>query len=115
MNGSSHQLAAVEIAPLGDRIVLRPEAAAEQTHGGLHLPSTVRDEVQRGQVLAVGPGRYEKGKRVPMELSAGQMVLYDKYGGIVLTLEDEELVIIKESEILVILGSDGRERASTPH
>ncbi len=101
---SSHQSAAVEVAPLGDRVVLRPEAAAERIHRGLQLPSTVRDEIQRGQVLAVGPGRYEKGRRVPMELSAGHFVLYDKYGGIVVTLKDGELVIIEESEILAIWG-----------
>ena len=96
----------VRVAPLGDRVVLRPEEVAEQTHGGLHIPSTVRDELQRGHVLAVGPGRYERGRRIPMELSVGQTVLYNKYIGIMVTLGDEKLVIIKESEVLVIVGGD---------
>ncbi len=96
----------VKVAPLGDRVVLCPEEPPERTHGGLHLPSTVRDELRRGHVLVVGPGRYERGTRVPMELSAGQTVLYNKYSGIMVTFDDEELVIIEESEILAIVGSD---------
>ena len=94
----------VRVQPLGDRVVLRPTEEAEQTRGGLHIPAIAKEKPQRGEVVAVGPGRYEEGERVPMELSAGQTVLYDKYSGSMVTLDEEKYLIIQESEVLAIVG-----------
>lgn len=94
----------VRVQPLGDRVVLRHKEEAEQTRGGLHIPAIAKEKPQRGEVVAVGPGRYEEGERVPMELSAGQTVLYDKYSGSMVTLDEEKYLIIQESEVLAIVG-----------
>jgi chaperonin GroES len=76
----------------------------EQQSGGLLIPAIARDKPQQGEVIAVGPGRYEKGVRVPMELSAGQTVLYDRYSGNEVTLDNEEYLIIEESNVLAIVS-----------
>ncbi len=94
----------VSIRPLADRVVLRPMKETEQQRGGLFIPATVKEKPQQGQVVAVGPGRYEKGARVPMELSAGQTVMYDKYTGSEVTVDNEQYVIIEESEVLAIVS-----------
>ena len=72
--------------------------------GGLHIPATAKDKPQHGEVVAVGPGRYVKGERIPMELSAGQTVLYGKYAGTEVTVDNEKYLIIEESEVLAIMG-----------
>ena len=92
----------VSIQPLADRVVLRPMEETEQQRGGLFIPTTVREKLQQGEVVAVGRGRYEKGVRVPMELSAGQTVLYERYSGSEVTLDNERYLIIEESEVLAI-------------
>ncbi len=84
----------VSIQPLADRVVLRPMEDTEQQRGGVLIPAMVKETPQRGEVVAVGPGRYEKGVRVPMELSAGQTVLYDRYSGREVTLDNELYLII---------------------
>ncbi len=94
----------VGIRPLADRVVLRPMKETEQQRGGLFIPATVKEKPQQGDVVAVGPGRYEKGARVPMELSAGQTVLYDRYSGSEVTLDNEQYLIIEESEVLAIVS-----------
>ncbi len=94
----------VNIQPLADRVVLRPMKETEQQRGGLFIPASVRGKPQQGEVLAVGPGRYEKGLRVPMELSIGQMVLYDRYSGSEVTVDNEKYLIIEESTVLAIVG-----------
>ncbi len=96
--------AQVSIQPLADRVVLRPMDETEQQRGGLFIPATVREKPQQGKVVAVGPGRYEKGVRVPMELSVGQTVLYDRYSGGEVTLDNEQYLIIEESEVLAIVS-----------
>ena len=72
--------------------------------GGLYIPDTAKEKPQEGEIVAVGPGRYEKGERVPMELSVGQTVLYGKYSGTEVTLENEPYLIIKESDVLAVMG-----------
>ena len=72
--------------------------------GGLYIPDTAKEKPQQGEVVAVGPGRMEKGVRVPMELKKGQTVLYGKYSGTEVTIDDEELLIVKESDVLGIVG-----------
>ena len=71
--------------------------------GGLYIPDTAKEKPQQGEIVAVGPGRFEKGERVPMELKVGQRVLYGKYAGTEITLDDEEFLIIKESDVLAVV------------
>jgi chaperonin GroES len=94
----------VAVQPLGDRVVVRPLEEAEQMRGGLYIPDTAKEKPQEGEIVAVGPGRYEKGERVPMELSVGQKVLYGKYSGTEVTLDNEPYLIIKESDVLAVMG-----------
>jgi chaperonin GroES len=94
----------IKIQPLADRVVVRPLEEAEQKRGGLYIPDTAKEKPQQGEIIAVGPGRFEKGERVPMELKRGQKVLYGKYSGAEVTIDDEEVLIIKESDVLAVLG-----------
>ncbi len=94
----------MKIQPLGDRVVIRPLEEAEQMRGGLYIPDTAKEKPQQGEIVAVGPGRFEKGERVPMELKVGQKVLYGKYSGTEVTLDDEEYLIIKEPDVLAVIG-----------
>ncbi|MBI4342068.1 MAG: co-chaperone GroES [Candidatus Omnitrophica bacterium] len=90
--------------PLGDRVVIRSLEETEQMRGGLYIPDTAKEKPQQGEIVAVGPGRYEKGERVPMELKVGQKVLYGKYSGTEVRFDDEEYLIIKESDVLAVMG-----------
>ena len=95
----------IEIQPLADRVVVRPlKEDTDQTRGGLYIPDTAKEKPQRGKIIAVGPGRFEKGERLPMELKQGQKVLYGKYSGAEVTLDGEEVLIIKESDVLAVIG-----------
>ncbi|CCF83761.1 co-chaperone GroES [Nitrolancea hollandica] len=90
-----------KITPLGDRVVVRPVAREEMTKSGLVLPDTAKEKSQRGEVIAAGPGRLtEDGDRLPMEVKAGDHVLYAKYAGTEFKLDDEELLILSEKDIL---------------
>ncbi len=91
----------VKLKPLADRLVVKPVEREEMTKSGIVLPDTVRERPQEGKVLAVGPGRLsEDGKRIAMEIKVGDIVIYAKYGGTEIKIEDEELVILRESDIL---------------
>jgi len=94
----------ITIQPLADRVVVRPLEDTEQMRGGLYIPDTAKEKPQQGKIIAVGPGRFEKSTRVPMELKQGQKVLYGKYSGAEVTLDDEEVLIIKESDVLAVIG-----------
>jgi len=92
---------AVKLQPLADRLVVKPIEREEVTKGGIVLPDTVKEKPQEGEVLAVGPGRLsDDGKRIAMEVKVGDTVIYAKYGGTEIKIEDEELVILRESDIL---------------
>ena len=92
---------AVKLEPLADRLVVRPIEKEEVTKGGIVLPDTVREKPQEGEVLAVGPGRLsEDGKRIAMDGKVGDIVVYAKYGGTEIKIEDEDLMILRESDIL---------------
>lgn len=95
--------AKLNIQPLGDRVVIRPLEEAEEMRGGLYIPDTAKEKPLQGEVLAVGPGRIEKGDRVPMELTAGQKVLYAKYAGTEVRIGSDEYLIIKEADVLAIV------------
>ena len=92
---------AVKLQPLADRLVVKPIEREEVTKGGIVLPDTAREKPQEGKVLAVGPGRLsEDGKRIAMDVKVGDVVLYVKYGGTEIKIEDEEVIILRESDIL---------------
>lgn len=91
------------VKPLGDRVVILPKEESEEMRGGLYIPDTAKEKPQQGNIVAVGPGRYEKGERVPMELSEGQTVLYGKYSGTEVTLDNEQYLIVKESDVLAVI------------
>jgi chaperonin GroES len=92
---------AVKLQPLGDRLVVKPMESEEVTKGGIILPDTAKEKPQEGKVVAVGPGRLsEDGKRIAMEVKVGDVVLYVKYGGTEVKIEGEELIVLRESDIL---------------
>ena len=92
---------AVKLQPLADRVVVKPIEREEVTKGGIVLPDTAKEKPQEGEVLAVGPGRLsEDGKRMAIDLKVGDIVIYAKYGGSEIKIEEEELVILRESDIL---------------
>jgi chaperonin GroES len=84
--------------------VIMPDDEPEAMRGGLHIPDTAKEKPTRGQVIAAGPGRFEHGARVPMEIRPGDKVLYGKYSATNITLEGEEVVVIKSSDVLAKLG-----------
>ncbi|MFC1897398.1 co-chaperone GroES [Chloroflexota bacterium] len=92
---------AVKLQPLVDRLVVKPIEREEVTKSGIVLPDTVREKPQEGKVLAVGPGRLaDDGKRIPMDVKVGDIVLYAKYGGTDIEEDGEEVIILREADIL---------------
>ena len=94
----------IKIHPLEDRVVILPSDEAESMRGGLYIPDTAKEKPTQGEVLAVGPGRIEKGQRVKMDVQAGDKVIYGKYSGTPYEVGDDELIIIKASDILAKIG-----------
>jgi chaperonin GroES len=94
----------VKIHPLADRVAIRPLEETETMRGGLYIPDTAKEKPMQGEVLAVGPGRVEKGEKIPVELKVGDRVLYGKYSGTEVQLDDEQILIIKESDVLAKLA-----------
>ncbi|UCG88071.1 MAG: co-chaperone GroES [Gemmatimonadota bacterium] len=92
------------IQPLADRVVVRPLKQTEEKRGGLFVPDTAKEKPQQGEVVAIGPGRIEKGELVPVELEVGQKVLYGKYSGTEVTLDDEQYLIVKETDVLAVIN-----------
>ena len=92
---------AIKLQPLADRLVVKPIEREDVTKGGIVLPDTAKEKPQEGEVLAVGPGRLsEDGKRMPMDIKVGDIVIYAKYGGMEIKVDDEELMILRESDVL---------------
>jgi chaperonin GroES len=96
---------ATKLVPLGDRVVVRPKQKEEVTKSGIVLPGTAQEKPQEGEVIAVGPGRVlDNGTRLNVELKVGQTVLYSKYAGTEFKVEDEELLILREPDVLAVLS-----------
>jgi chaperonin GroES len=94
----------LKLKPLADRVVVEPAEQEEMTVSGIYVPETAKEKPQKGKVIAVGPGRKDDdGKRIPMDVAMGDRVLYAKYAGIEVKLEDKKYLILKESDILAIL------------
>lgn len=92
---------ATKLQPLGDRILVKPIPREDVTKGGIVLPDTAKEKPQEGKVLATGPGKMtDDGKRIPLDVKAGDTVIYAKYGGTEIKEDDEELIILRESDIL---------------
>jgi chaperonin GroES len=89
---------------LADRVVVKPLEEAEQMRGGLYIPDTAKEKPQQGEILAVGPGRYEDGKRIPPDVKVGDKVLYGKYSGTEVTLDGDQVLILRESDVLAVIG-----------
>lgn len=95
---------ALNLRPLGDRVVIEPMEQEERTQSGLYIPETAKEKPQQGKILAVGAGRRdEKGVRISMDVQEGQTVLYAKYAGTEVKLDGKKLLILKESDILAIV------------
>jgi chaperonin GroES len=95
---------ASKVVPLADRVVIKPMEETEQMRGGLYIPDTAKEKPQQGEVLAVGPGRYDEGKRVPLEVKVGDKILYGKYSGTEVTIDNEPVLILRESDILAVIN-----------
>jgi len=94
----------IKIHPFEDRVVILPLEDSEAMRGGLYIPDTAKEKPQQGEIIAVGPGRYEKDKRVPMEVKVGDKVLYGKYSGTEVTVDGEQYLILRESDVLAVIG-----------
>lgn len=94
-----------KIRPVGDRVVVKPAAKEEVTRSGIVIPDTAKEKPQEGIVIAVGSGRLlENGKRASMDLNEGDRVLFAKYGGTEFKLDGEEYLVLKENDILAVVG-----------
>jgi chaperonin GroES len=92
------------IKPLADRVLVRPDAAEETTSSGIIIPDTAKEKPQRGTIVAAGPGKVENGTKIDMTVKNGDKVLYGKYSGTEVTVDGEDLMIMRESDILGILA-----------
>ncbi|MCU0264688.1 MAG: co-chaperone GroES [Actinomycetia bacterium] len=93
----------VSIKPLDDRILVKPLDAEQTTASGLVIPDTAKEKPQEGEVLAVGPGRFEDGHRLPMDVAVGDKVIYSKYGGTEVKYNGEEYLILSARDVLAVL------------
>jgi chaperonin GroES len=92
---------AAKLQPLADRVLVKPIEKEEKTKSGIYLPDTAKEKPQEGEVVAVGPGKMtDDGKRIPMDLKVGDKVIYAKYGGTEIKVDEEEMMILRESDIL---------------
>jgi chaperonin GroES len=92
-----------KIQPLGDRVLIKPLEAEEKTKGGIILPDTAKEKQQEGKVMAAGKGRVEDGKVVALEVKVGDKVLYGKYSGTEIKIDGDDMLIVKEEDILAIV------------
>jgi chaperonin GroES len=95
----------LKVKPLADRVVVKPLEEAEQMRGGLYIPDTAKEKPQQGEIVAVGQGKVtDDGKRIDMELKVGDKVLYGKYSGTEVTLDDNQYLILREADVLAVIG-----------
>ncbi len=93
----------MKLVPLGDRVVIKQLVAEETTKSGIVIPGQNKEKPQQAEVVAVGPGGMVDGKEVKMEVKVGDQVIYSKYSGTEVKLDDEELIIVRQSDILAII------------
>jgi chaperonin GroES len=95
---------AVNVTPLHDRVLIKRVEEKETVKGGIIIPDTAKEKPQEGEVIAVGAGKIEKGERVPLDVKAGDRILFGKYSGTEIKIEEQEYLILREEEILAKLG-----------
>ena len=97
----------MKLKPLGDRLIVKPLDEEETTASGIVLPDTAKEKPQKGSVLAVGDGRWDEDgeKRIPLDVNEGDEVLYSKYGGTEIKIDGEELLVLRESDVLAKVES----------
>ena len=95
----------MNVRPLHDRIIVQRIEEGEQKIGGIIIPDTAKEKPQEGEVIAVGAGKREKGERIPLDVAAGDRILFGKYSGTEIRLDDQEYLILREEEILAKLGA----------
>jgi len=95
----------MKLKPLGDRLIVKALDDEETTASGLVLPDTAKEKPQKGKVIAVGDGRIEDGERIPLDIKEGDEVLYSKYGGTEIKVEGEDLLVLRESDVLARVES----------
>ncbi len=95
-----------KVKPLADRVVVKALEESEQMRGGLYIPDTAKEKPQQGEVVAVGPGKFDErgGQRIPMDVKVGDKILYGKYSGTEVTVDNEQLLILRESDVLAVIG-----------
>ena len=94
----------VSIKPLEDRVLVQPLEAEQTTASGLVIPDTAKEKPQEGKVIAVGPGRFEDGKRLPLDIAEGDIVVYSKYGGTEVKYDGQEYLILSARDVLAIVN-----------
>ncbi len=98
----------LKVRPLGDRILVRRLEEQEVVKGGIIIPDTAKEKPQRGEVVAVGPGRLDDdGKRIPLDVKKDDQILFGKYAGNEVTIEDEEYLIMREDDVLAVIEGEG--------
>jgi chaperonin GroES len=94
----------MNVKPLADRVIVKPLEAEEKTKGGIIIPDNAKEKPQKGEVIAVGPGKIaDNGQKITMELKKGDKILYGKYSGTEVTVDGQELLIVRESDVLAII------------
>src|SRR5205809_4261129 len=99
------------LQPLEDRVVVQPIEEEETTASGLVIPDTAKERPQEGEVIAVGPGRFEDGQRIPMDVSVGDKVIYSKYGGTEVKIDGVEHLILSARDVLALMNHTERRAA----
>jgi len=94
----------MNVKPLADRVLVKPLEQDEVKKGGIIIPDTAKEKPQEGEVVEAGPGRTEDGKQVPMEVKKGDRILYGKYSGTEVTVDGQEYLIMRESDILAVIS-----------
>jgi chaperonin GroES len=97
-------MAKFNLQPLEDRVVVKPSEEEEMTASGIVIPDTAKERPQEGEVVAVGPGRFEEGNRIPMDVKVGDKVIYSKYGGTEVKVEGEEYLILSARDVLAVVS-----------
>lgn len=97
-------MAEFDLKPLEDRIVVKPSDGQETTVSGIVIPDTAKEKPQEGSVVAVGPGRFEDGQRVPLDVKVGDTVIYSKYGGTEVKVKGEEYLVLSARDVLAVLS-----------
>ncbi len=98
-------MASKKLTPIGDRVVVKPEPEEQKTKSGIVLPDTAKEKPSEGTVVAVGTGRiFDNGQKVPLEVKIGDKIIYSKYGGSEVKIDEEEFIILSERDILAIRG-----------